>query len=66
VVGVEHFVKDLSIALDEAARMQLDLPGLVLAKKLYELVVQDGFGRKGTQALYLALARRQEMDVAEA
>lgn len=28
---VEHFLKDLGIALDEARRMNLTLPGLALA-----------------------------------
>ena len=31
---IEHFIKDMSIALAEAERMRLDLPGLALAKKL--------------------------------
>jgi 3-hydroxyisobutyrate dehydrogenase len=55
---VEHFVKDLSIALEEADRMRLDLPALALARRMYQHVVDDGNGRLGTQALYLALARR--------
>jgi 3-hydroxyisobutyrate dehydrogenase len=54
---VEHFIKDLSIAVEEAERMQLELPALALAKKLYESVQSQGLGRKGTQALYLALCR---------
>ena len=32
---VEHFLKDLAIALDEARRMGLSLPGLALAEQLY-------------------------------
>ena len=52
---VEHFIKDMSIALTEAERMQLSLPGLALAKQLYEALRAQGHGRKGTQALYLAL-----------
>jgi len=53
---VEHFVKDMEIALQEAVRMRLSLPGLVLAKTLYERLVQLGHARSGTQALILALA----------
>jgi 3-hydroxyisobutyrate dehydrogenase len=60
---VEHFIKDLSIALEEASRLGLDLPGLALAKRLYDLVAEDGHGRRGTHALYLALARRQGIPV---
>ena len=33
---VEHFVKDLGIALEEAKRMDLQLPGTALAFKFYE------------------------------
>jgi 3-hydroxyisobutyrate dehydrogenase len=49
---IEHFIKDLGIALAEAARMELDLPGLALAKKLYDLLEVQGYARKGTQALF--------------
>ena len=52
---VEHFIKDMGIALAEAERMNLALPGLGLAKQLFESVRAQGYGRKGTQALLLAL-----------
>jgi 3-hydroxyisobutyrate dehydrogenase len=52
---VEHFIKDMGIALDEARRMQLALPGLALANQLYLAVQAQGYGRKGTHALMLAL-----------
>ena len=52
---VEHFIKDMGIALAEAEKMNLCLPGLALAKQLYESVRALGYGRKGTQALLLAL-----------
>ncbi len=52
---VEHFIKDMGIALKEAERMNLCLPGLGLAKQLYESVRALGYGRKGTQALLMAL-----------
>jgi len=54
---VEHFVKDLGIALHEAERMNLALPGLALAHQLYVALKAQGHGRKGTQALMLALER---------
>ena len=53
---VEHFLKDMGIALAEARRMQLSLPGLALAEQLYRAVQAQGYGRKGTHALMLALA----------
>lgn len=52
---VDHFVKDMGLALDEASRMKLNLPGLALVHELYQRVQALGHGRKGTQALYLAL-----------
>jgi 3-hydroxyisobutyrate dehydrogenase len=52
---VDHFVKDMGIALDEAARMQIALPGLALARQLYVALQAQGHGRDGTQALILAL-----------
>ena len=52
---VDHFVKDMGLALDEARRMNLQLPGLTLAHELYQRVQALGHGRKGTHALYLAL-----------
>ena len=55
VFGYPHFIKDMGIALAEAERMNLSLPGLGLAKQLYEAVRAQGYGRKGTQALLLAL-----------
>jgi 3-hydroxyisobutyrate dehydrogenase len=49
---IEHFVKDLGIALAEAQRMKLELHGLALARKLYMRLVEQGHARRGTQALY--------------
>jgi 3-hydroxyisobutyrate dehydrogenase len=59
---VEHFVKDLGIALQEAEQMKLSLPGLALAKQLYMSLMATGKGTKGTQALYLALEKMSGMD----
>ena len=52
---VHHFVKDLGIALAEAERMGIELPGLALARRLYERVVALGGAAAGSQALYWAL-----------
>ena len=49
---IEHFIKDMSIALAEAERMGLDLPGLALAKRLFDELKAKGYGRAGTQALF--------------
>jgi 3-hydroxyisobutyrate dehydrogenase len=52
---VEHFIKDMAIAIEEAKRMKLSLPGLTLVHKLYLTVKEKGYGKKGTQSLFLAL-----------
>ncbi|WP_438316629.1 NAD(P)-dependent oxidoreductase [Sporosarcina sp. FA9] len=49
---VKHFLKDMNIALEEAKRMNLALPGLELAFEMYEQLVEKGYGDKGTQVLY--------------
>ncbi len=49
---VKHFLKDINIALTEVEAMQLSLPGLRLAREMYEQLVEKGFGEKGTQVLY--------------
>ena len=57
---IEHFLKDLSIAIQEAEFMNLDLPALTMAKAFYERATQDGLGRKGTQALQLLVEQAGE------
>jgi len=52
---VEHFVKDMGLALEESKRMGLVLPGLTLVHQLYHRVIDLGHGRSGTHALMLAL-----------
>ena len=59
---VEHFVKDMRLALDECRRMHITLPGLSLAESLYTRLVDLGHGRLGTQALVLALADLNGID----
>jgi 3-hydroxyisobutyrate dehydrogenase len=58
---VEHFIKDMRIALEEAAAMNLALPGLALAQQLYQAVAAQGHAKDGTQALLLALATLNNM-----
>ena len=54
---VEHFIKDMGIALDEAKRMGISLPGLSLVHQLYLATQAQGHGRLGTHALMLALEK---------
>ena len=59
---VEHFIKDMGIALEESKRMGLSLPGLALAHQLYLAVAAQGHARDGTHALMLALASLSDVD----
>ena len=54
---VKHFVKDMGIALDEARRMRLSLPGLALANQFYVAAMAQGYENLGTHGLYKVLAR---------
>ncbi len=49
---VKHFIKDMTIASDSAKAMDLDTPGLDLAKSMYEKLQSQGGGDDGTQGLY--------------
>jgi 3-hydroxyisobutyrate dehydrogenase len=59
---VEHFIKDMGIALAESKRMGLSMPGLALAHQLYLAVAAQGHARDGTHALELALASLSGID----
>ena len=59
---VEHFLKDMGIALAESARLQLALPGLALANQLYVALQAQGGGTDGTQSLIRALASLSGVD----
>ncbi|WP_267916902.1 NAD(P)-dependent oxidoreductase [Lederbergia citrisecunda] len=48
---IKHFIKDMGIALEEAEKMNLRLPGLELAKKMYDSLADQGEENNGTQAL---------------
>ncbi|MCG8477632.1 MAG: NAD(P)-dependent oxidoreductase [Spirochaetales bacterium] len=53
---IRHFVKDMGIALAEARRVNLALPGLALAEQFYRAAMARGMEDFGTQALYEVLA----------
>ncbi|MBS4193802.1 NAD(P)-dependent oxidoreductase [Lederbergia citri] len=48
---IKHFIKDMGIALEEAEKMEIHLPGLELAKKMYDSLAEQGEENNGTQAL---------------
>jgi 3-hydroxyisobutyrate dehydrogenase len=60
---VEHFIKDMGIALDEARRLCIALPGLALVNQLYLAVKAQGHGKLGTQALMLALEQLSQTEL---
>ena len=55
---VEHFLKDMGIALAEARRMNLSLPGLALAEQLCRAVAAQGSEWKAAtkEAILIAAA----------
>lgn len=62
---IDHFLKDLGIALAEARRMSLSMPGLALAEQLYNGARAHGFGEKGTHALMVTLAEMSGVEWAQ-
>jgi 3-hydroxyisobutyrate dehydrogenase len=59
---VDHFIKDLGIALAEARAMNVVLPGASLAEQLYMGVRSQGLGQKGTQSLAVVLGQLAQAD----
>ena len=57
---VDHFVKDLGIALSECEQMGIKLSGLELANQLYRQLQAAGHGESGTQALIHAIRQLQK------
>lgn len=51
---MKHFIKDMGIALDEAQKMNLKLPGLEMAYSMYQNLANEGFENLGTQSLIKA------------
>jgi 3-hydroxyisobutyrate dehydrogenase-like beta-hydroxyacid dehydrogenase len=49
---VEHFLKDLKIAVEESEAYGLDLKGTKLVKDIYARLVELGYGKSGTQVIY--------------
>ena len=59
---VEHFIKDMGIALSEGKSLGLSLPGLALSHQLYLALQAQGHRRDGTHALELSLASGSGVD----
>lgn len=54
---VKHFIKDMGIAIESAKEAGIELPGLHLAKKLYDELAAGGGENYGTQALIKLLEK---------
>jgi 3-hydroxyisobutyrate dehydrogenase len=59
---VEHFIKDMTIALSEGKNLGLSLPGLALSHQLYLALQAQGHGRDGTHALQHVFANLAGID----
>lgn len=57
---IKHFIKDMGIAIESAEEAGLDLPGLTLAKQLYNQLAREGLEDEGTQALFKLVSRVKE------
>lgn len=55
---IKHFVKDMRIALEEAASMGLRMPALSLSKSLFDTLMSENMGELGTQALYSLYSKK--------
>jgi len=53
----EHQLKDLGHALDAAHQAGASLPGTVIAHELFAMLVEEGHGAQGTQALFNAVQK---------
>lgn len=62
---VEHYIKDLGIALEECDRMELSLPCLSIVRQLYVSLKAQGGGRLGTQALIKVLEQLNNHKIAK-
>jgi len=61
--AIEHFIKDMGIALQEAKEMNLSLPGLSLAYQFYIAAKAQGLEKKGTHALSLILEKLNNLEM---
>lgn len=60
---IKHFVKDMGIALAEAQRVNLSLPGLAMVHQFYTAAKALGHENLGTQGLYCVLAQLNNVTI---
>ncbi len=62
---IKHFVKDMGIALKEAEKMRISLPGLGLAHQFYLSAMANDLANHGTQALYKVFEKMNNITQSE-
>lgn len=60
---VEHFVKDLGIALEECKNMGIALPGMSQATQFFHAYVAQGGAKRGTHGFIEVLERMNNMQL---
>lgn len=60
---VEHFHKDLSIALEESKKMGLKFEGTDLALKYYTQHMEEGGAREGTTGILKTFEKNNETEI---
>ncbi len=61
-IYIEHYIKDLGIAIGECKNMGIKLEGLEMVYRLYEIMMEEGsYERKGAHILYEGLKRMNKM-----
>lgn len=60
---VEHFVKDLGIALEESHRMGLCLPSMAQSAQFYQALMAQGGSRMGTQGIMTVLEKLNNTEI---
>jgi len=53
--SIDYQLKDLRLASDIAHKLKLPLPASALAETIFRAASAQGYGRKGTQAVYAAM-----------
>jgi len=59
---IKHFIKDMGIALKEASRMGLALPGLAMANQFYISARAMGYENLCTQSLYKVFQKMNHLE----
>jgi 3-hydroxyisobutyrate dehydrogenase len=59
---IHHFIKDLTLAEEEAGKADISLPVVHQVLALYRQLLEEGYGQLGTQALIKAYRKNHESE----